>query len=77
MYLVYHDFEEFSFSDDFSFLISAINDEYNCISAGIVGRPNAPNPFLTSKIPSTQFDIFMTNLFNIATDRRSRLNRFA
>ena len=68
MYLVDYNFEEFCLCNDFSFEICGVDNENYCISASVIGRPDTSDSLLTSKIPSTKFDVFMTNLLNIAAD---------
>lgn len=40
--------EELGFSDDFAFYVSAVNDEDDCVSTRVVGRPHAADALLSS-----------------------------
>ena len=76
-YFINDHLEEFGLCDHLAFEVSAVNDKNDSIGTSIVSRPDAANTFLAAEIPCTEFDVFMRDLFDIATNSGSGFNCFA
>jgi hypothetical protein len=76
-YLIDDYFEELCFCDDFTFEIAAIDDKYNSICSRVISWPYSSDSFLSSKIPSTELNVIMGHLLDIASDRWCCLYSFS
>ena len=76
-YLVDDNFEELGFGDDLAFDVGAIDDEDDCIGAGVIGGPDAADSFLAAEIPGAEFDVFMGDLLDVAADGGGGFNSFS
>lgn len=67
-----YDTLEFLASLVYTQAICTVNDEYQALGAGVVMSPERPNLVLTTHIPDIEFDILISDRFDIEAHSRYR-----